>query len=59
MEKSKYLGIIDDENLNWDEQFERIKSKINTVLMGQMRLKNILPQSQLCCVYYGIVESHL
>ena len=27
--------------------------------MGLKRLKNILPQSQLCCVYYGLVESHL
>ena len=27
--------------------------------MNLKRLKNILPQSQLCCVYYGLVESHL
>ena len=27
--------------------------------MSLKRLKNILPQSQLCCVYYGLVESHL
>ena len=27
--------------------------------MSLKRLKNILPQSQLCSVYYGLVESHL
>jgi len=27
--------------------------------MSLERLKNILPQSQLSCVYYGLVESHL
>ena len=27
--------------------------------MSLKRLKNILPQSQLCCIYYGLVESHL
>ena len=59
VEKTKYLGIIIDKNLNWDEQFKRVRSKINTDLMGLKRLKNTLPQSQLCYVYYGLVESHL
>ena len=59
VEKTKYLGIIIDENLTWDEQFKRIRSQINTVLMSLKRLKNILPQSQLCCVSYGLVERHL
>ena len=27
VEKTKYLGIIIDENLNWDEQFKRVKVK--------------------------------
>ena len=59
VEKTKYLGIIIDKNLNWDEQFKRMRSKINTGLMSLKRLENILPQSQLCCVYSGLVESHL
>ena len=59
VERIKYLGIIINENLNWDEQFKRIKSKINTGLMSLKRLRNTLPQSQLCSVYYGLVESHL
>ena len=56
VEKTKYIGIIIDENLNWDEQFNRIRSKLNTGLMSLKRPKNILPQSQLCCVWYGLVE---
>ena len=59
MEKTKYLGIIVDENLDWDEQFKRIRSKINAGLTSLNWLKNILPQCQLYCVYYGLVESHL
>ena len=27
VEKTKYLGIILDESLNWDEQFKRVRSK--------------------------------
>ena len=46
--------------LNWDEQFKRVRSKINTGLMNLKRLKNILSQSsQFCCVYYGLAESYL
>ena len=59
VEKTKYLGIIIAENLDWDEQFKRIRSKVKTGLMSLKRLKNILPQSQLRSVHYGLVESHL
>ena len=59
MGKTKYLRIIIDENLDWDEQFKRIRSKIKTGLISLKRHKNILPQSQLWSVYYGLVESHL
>ena len=59
MGKTKYLRIIIDESLSCDEQFRRIRSKINTVLMSLKRLKSILLQCQLCCVYYSLVESHL
>ena len=36
-----------------------VKSKICGGLASQKKLKNILPQSKLCSVYYAIVESHL
>ena len=45
--------------MDWDEQFKQIRSKIETGLMGLKRLKNILLQSQLYSVYYGLVESLL
>ena len=32
---------------------------MNAGLLALKRLKNILPQSQLCSVYYALVESHL
>ena len=36
-----------------------VKSKICGGLASLKELKNILPQSHLCSVYYAIVESHL
>ncbi len=43
----------------WDEQFKAIKTKISAGLTSLKKLKNILPQSKLCCVFYSIIESHL
>ena len=37
VEKVKYLGLIIDEKLHWDEQFKRIGSKINTGLMSDFK----------------------
>ena len=43
MEKTKYLYLykhqIIDDNLNWDEQIKRVRSKINTGLMSLKRFK--------------------
>ena len=36
-----------------------VKSEICGGLVSLKKLKNILPQSKLCIVYYAIVESHL
>ena len=57
--QAKSLGIIIDESLTWDEQYRRVKGKMSAGLSALKRLKNILPQSQLCSVYYALVESHL
>ena len=48
-----------DENLNWDDQFKAVKSKICGGLTSLKKLKNILPQSTLGSVYYAIAENHL
>ena len=56
---TKSLGVMVDEYLNLDEQFRSVKSKICGGLASLKKLKNILPQSKLCRVYYAIVESHL
>ena len=59
VEKVKSLGVIVDEKLNWEEQFQRTKGKMSGGLAALKKLKNIIPQSQMCNVYYSLVESHL
>ena len=57
--KTKSLGVTVDENLKWDEQYKIVKGKICGGLASLKKLKNIIPQTKLCSVYYAIVESHL
>ncbi len=59
VKKTKSLGVILDEGLNWDEQFATVKMKVKGGLKSIKRLKNILTQSQLGNVYRALVESHV
>ena len=52
--KTKSLGIVVDENLSWDEQYKTLKGKIYGGLSSLKMLKNIIPQTKLCSVYYAI-----
>ena len=49
--KTKSLGVIVDEKLTWNEQFKRIKDKMSGGLAALKKLKNVVPQSQLCSVH--------
>ena len=57
--KTKSLGIMIDEGLNWEEQFKTIKGKVRGGLASLKKLKDILPQSQLKNVYHALIESHM
>ena len=57
--QTKSLGLIVDENLSWEAQFNHTMDKINSGIWALKRLKNILHQSQLSIVYYAFVESQL
>lgn len=54
--RTKSSGVMVDENLKWDEQFKTFKNKICGGLASLKKLKNILPHSKLCSVYYAIIE---
>ena len=55
----KYLGVIIDESMNWEEQLKTVKRKIKNGLGAMFKLKNILSQKQLATVYRALIESHL
>ena len=57
--KTKLLGVMVDEGLNWDDQFRKVKGKISGGLKSMKKLKNLISQSQLDHVYRALIESHL
>ena len=59
VDKTKSLGVIVDDKLNWDEQCGRTKGKMSRELAALNKLKHVVPQSQLCNVCYALIESHL
>ena len=59
VDKAKSLWVIIYEKLNWEEQFRCTKGKISRGLAALKGLKNVIPQSQLCNVYYARIKSHL
>ena len=58
-QKTKYLGVIIDESMNWEEQLKTVKRKIKNGLGAMFKHKNILSQKQLATVYRALIESHL
>ena len=59
VKKTKSLGVIADEGLNWEEQFKTVKGKVHGGLKSLEKLKNILTQSQLSNVYRALAERHM
>ena len=59
MKKTKSLGVIIDQGLNWEDQFKAIKAKVRVGLASSKTLKNIVSQSKLSNVYRALVESHI
>ena len=58
-QKVKYVGVMVDENLTWNEEYKNIKGEIKNALTSLWKLKDILPQSKLDQVFKALLESHL
>ena len=56
--KTKYLGVIIDNSLDWKEHIKIIVSKVSRAIGLLKHTKNILPMSSLRTLYSGIIEPH-
>lgn len=58
-EKVKYLGVMVDCNLKWNEHIQFVCNKLRTILHKFKYLKSLLTVHQLKILYHALVESHL
>lgn len=55
----KFLGLMLNENLDWDDHYCMVKSRVSKSIGILHRLKHILPFSILLTLYHALVMSHL
>ena len=53
-DKTKHLGLIVEDTLGWEEQYELVMKKVAGGLAAMRKLKRILPQSMLFPVYKAL-----
>ena len=56
---SRFLGVIINENLTWNEHILAIKAKMNRYVGILYKLKNSLPLSARLNIFHSFVQSHL
>ena len=56
--KVKYLGLVIDENMKWDEHVVYISSKIRRNLGVMKRLSNDIPLDSLVTLYLTLIEPY-
>ena len=59
VENFNFLGIILNQNLNWNHHLDKISIKISRSIGAMYRLKNIVPQHVLSILYNSTILPHL
>ena len=58
-EQTKFLGVITDAMLSWNDHMNAVVKSINTACFAIVRLRDALDRSALLSVYYALVHSYL
>ena len=59
IDSTKFLGVIINEKLNWNQHIAAIKQKMSRHLGIMYKLKGIIPLSARLSIYHSFVQSHL
>jgi hypothetical protein len=57
--ETKFLGLIIDETLSWNQHVDQIVTKLWTARYALRHLKHIVPKSTLWTIYYTYIHSIL
>ena len=58
-EKAKYLGVLLDSKLDFQQHFNHVESKVLKAVGIMFKLKSILTQEALLKLYYALVHPYL
>ena len=59
VDKVKFLGVIIDENLTWDDQIKHVENKLLATIVLIKRVKKFIPSSHYLKIYQSLIVSHL
>ena len=57
--QARFLGIIIDENMNWEGHLENLEQKLNSAIITIKRIKKFIPQDHYKKLYHTLFVSHL
>lgn len=56
---TKYLGVIWDEDMKWEEHINNIATKLRKIKYKFLQLRTCVQKEIVMSVYYALVQSHL
>ena len=59
VEKTKFLGVIINSKLNWNDHIQTIRNKINKNMGIIFRTRNNLNRNTLLMLYHSIIQPYL
>jgi hypothetical protein len=59
VDKTRFLGVIIDDKLNWDYHIEYLEKKMLSTIVLVKRIRKIVPASHYKSIYHSLFESHL
>ena len=59
VDKTKFLGIIIDDKLSWDDHIDYLCAKLNSCIVMIKRISKFIPKSQFISIYNSLFVTHL
>ena len=59
VDKTRFLGVIIDDKLNWDPHIEHLENKMLSTIVLVKRVRKVIPESHYKAIYHSLFESHL
>ena len=59
VDKTRFLGVIIDDKLSWDDHIEFLEAKLNSCIVTIKRIIKFIPKSQFKLIYHSLFVSHL